>query len=578
MIFKIKNENHSLFSSEIIIYADSEVQKYLNNDYDIYSGQFKSLFSGDTTVKFKGFDEIDYELLTDEPQFQLVGNVKDMQSFKSELADIYAGAYPKKDGFDSRKQNRVTVISIWAVYIAISVCFTLYETLNLKKENFIRITLGENLLYLWVKYIISNILCMCLFYSTSVIIGLSVYNTIFMFKYSLGMFAIFLAFNFFISMNLLIYDKNKVLANSYVSSFLLSFSKFIKCVIIAANVICMSTSLSLIYECYSFYKQRDFYINYEDYCVLQNIRLNNSEGDSFESEGKLYKELCDKLSIFYLCERQSIPSSEEKVIIANKNTISYLIQCIPELQNYNLTDDVYILHNADTELTDHDKEILSPSGVSTVSELLYNSNVDIVALNLDSDNNFTVQKRNPVIVYYNKDFSELYDDYDMLSMEVPIVYCLIKQNDAISKFMNENGLSCSQTNVMDIFNQKWIKLKRTLYISTILTILVLIMQIIVIGSIIRLEFSVNAIKLSIEKVLGYSIYQRFIAHYITTVVIYSISLIATVIISINIEIGVPQYMIYGSFFTYLLDNILFTLYVKKYENENIQRILKGGNL
>ena len=576
LIFKINNVKKSLFYSEITSYADTNAKKYLNNEYNIKSGYFKSLFSGETKVVFKNFSSIDSKLLTEDPHFQLVGKDDDMRAFKSELVNKYGGSFPKNDGYDSRKDNRVTTISLWIIYIAISAFFTLYETLKLKKEHFIRITLGENLFYLWLKHIVSDLIFMCILYLISLFTGIMIYDTISMFKYSQIMFVILLVVDILISTNLLIYNKNKVLANSYVSGFLLVFSKSVKCIIIILNVICMSTSLSLIYECYSYYKQKSFYEQYSNYCVIQNIKKTDSF-DTFYLEGKFYKEYNESLNIIYICDRFSIRSSDELVVEANKNAISYLKDQIKELKNADLEKDVYIIHHADTRLTDEDISFLSPHINASVTELIYNNSIELVAVNLDSDTRFTTLKHNPVIVYYNKDFSQLFDD-SMISMEVPIVYCLIKNSDVIGQFMEENNMSCSITNVMDIFNQKWLELKRTLYISIILTVLVLIMQIVVIGSIIRLEYATNAVKLSIQKVLGYSIFHRFINQYLITFIVYFVALSIAVIISNKAKIGVAEYMIYGSVFTYLLDTIIFTIYAQKIDKDNIQRILKGGSI
>lgn len=574
LVFKIKSQTKSLFLKDIKIYSDNKSKAYLNNEYNIYDGSFSSLFSGSTNIEFLDFSNISSELVSNDPEFQLVGNMKNLKEFKSELINQYAGSFPKHSGYDGRKDTKFYIIGIWIAFIIISSFFTLYETLRMKKENFIRITLGESLFSIWLKYTIFDVLFLCGAFGIFILLAYSIYSIIFMSKYVLTMFLTLIVLNVIISTNLLIYDKNKVLANTFISGFLLKINKTVKCFTIILTVICISISLSLIYECKRFYDQKQFYDTYSNYCVLCNIKVNDSSADRDIYEGDFYKKYNEELNIFFLLDWVSF-SDDESALCANHNTINYLQSCIPELKNCDFKSDVYVFYNENKGLTEEDIDWLRPYKDVSFSSYAYKEDAKIVAFGLDSDKEFTIWKENPVIIYYNKDYAEIYDVTELYS-EIQLTNCIVKNDIKIEQFKEDNNISMSKTLMSEIFNQQWKKLSRTLYISSILVFMLIFMQIIVIYSIIKLEYSVNAIQLSVKKIIGYSMFQRFSFQYISTFVLYLISLIGAVLISTLAGFGNSAFMIYGTVVMYIADNVIFTIYANKYDKENVQRILKGG--
>ncbi len=571
MIFKIRTQIHTIFLSEIDVYADDDSVEYLKNEYNICSGTFRSIVSGKTKINYHEFSEIPESLATEEPEFQLVGDMENMRNFKSELINTYAGSFPKYDGYDSRKDSRTLVLTVWILAIILTCFFTLYETFSLKKENFIRVISGESLLVLWTKYLISDLIFIAATFGICSLIVYEFYGIIFMFRYALMMFCILLVLNTVISMNMLVYQKNKVLSNTGISEKMLALNNVIRCITIVMTTACMSTALSVIYESNRFYQQKSFYENYSDYVVLRNLRTYDG-GDTFRYESKFYREYVDNLNIFFLCQRMSL-SSGKSAITANHNSIDYIKTAIPELQDYNFNKDVYIIHKETEEINSIDMNFLKPTIDCEVEELTYKKNTEIVAISLDD--RLTAWAENPVIVYYNTDFAELYDD-DMLTMEVPMTYSLVKNSAVIDEFMSSNNIKYSCTNVMDIFEQEWTKLKRTSYLSGILLFLLCVLQVIIIFSIVKLEYKVNAIELSIKKVMGYSMAERFRKQYIISFVLYVLSLTIALTVSHILKFGSPVFILYGVIFMYTMETVIFTLSAYTHDKKNVQKILKGG--
>ena len=85
IVFKLHINTVSAFHNVIDIYADTNVLSYLEKNYFLKEGEFRSFVSGKTTVNVYDYSEIPETLINDEPFFNLIGNIEDMRNFKSEL-------------------------------------------------------------------------------------------------------------------------------------------------------------------------------------------------------------------------------------------------------------------------------------------------------------------------------------------------------------------------------------------------------------------------------------------------------------------------------------------------------------
>ncbi|MOA42730.1 hypothetical protein D3C78_1648030 [compost metagenome] len=108
--------------------------------------------------------------------------------------------------------------------------------------------------------------------------------------------------------------------------------------------------------------------------------------------------------------------------------------------------------------------------------------------------------------------------------------------------------------------------------------LVLFLEFIIISSIIKLEYEVNAIELSIKKVLGYSMLEKnksiILMTFITT--IFSIALAVFMAFIFNLD--KIYYIATGGVIILLLEWVVISFYIHRIEYVKIQKILKGGNI
>lgn len=581
LVYKVYNISYTMFFSEVQIYADQEATDYLEQVYDVHAGTFNSLISGKTDVKFYSFFDIPVKIREEKIRISVIGNQADMDAFKSDLIEKYGGDYPKNDGFDAKKNSRFLLWTIWFL-TAIMICFfTFYETMMMKKENFIRITLGESLFLLWVRFVLFDILFIGTIFAGCIWIACILYSRIFMLKEMLILLSILILADMLISTNLLFYQRNKVLAHLSLSRKMLTINNSVKCVAIILIVISVSTSLSVIYEYYQYVQQKPFYEQYADYCVLQNIIARNNNEDpyiQFLYEGEFYRNYVKKANITLIEEGVTLPSGKNTILANHNAVVSYIENEILELQDCTFDKDIYIIYYENNPPTPEEKKILlSENDGCTVDEIVYHTPANLVMRT--PEEKFTKWAKNPIIIYYNTDLAErYYDDPMQIELVTPIIFSIIAENGSVEEYMNAHDIDFSSTNMMDYFEHESLKLKKTAYLSTVLAVILLILQIMILLSIIRLEYTVNAIELSIKKVIGYSILERFYRQYLLSFFLYMFSMLAAILISKKLQFGDTSFILYGIFLMYLIETLLFTIFAKRYERNNIQKILKGGAL
>lgn len=383
-----------------------------------------------------------------------------------------------------------------------------------------------------------------------------------------------------VSVNLLFYDRNKVLAHLSFSRKLLTINSIVKSFTVILTVLFISTSLSVMYEYVQYENQKSFYELYSNYSVLQNVKVKNSDDVDVElsEKGGFYLEYVQKADISLLVEGLSL-TSDRRIIRANTKAInSYVKNIITELQNHTFDKDIYLIYYDKAAPTEEEKKIiLSGFEKYSIDEIVYHEQVNMVVRT--PDDSFTKWVKNPIIIYYHKGLEEIYaDDPVSLEISVPSVFFIIAENGSVNEYMNAHNIKFSITNMMDYFKHESIKLERTAYLSFVLAIMFIVLQIMILFSIIQLEYTVNAIELSIKKILGYSMVERFKKHYLLSFVLYTISLIAAEIISKTMQFGNVNFILYGILFMYFMENLIFTILAQKYDRNQIQKILKGGAL
>ncbi len=564
IIFKTEKKSISALESSIDIYADEAALNYIRKNYQVTNGSFGSLISGKTVIKTHDFIEAPASPFSDE--YNLIGSEEDMFKFKNALVDKYGGSNPKITGQSDRKELALMFCGAWAMLILLCCLLTVYESAFQKKENFLRMTFGENISKRILKNVIIDALFISSLYFILRFVGSAISKTDFMSDISFAAFSVLLLFNSISYVKMRPKRVASLTGYEKTSKKLLSTNYFLKAVCIIITTIVISSNIACIYEGINYYKQKDFFTQHSDYYNYNGFKVNDDSNDNDDIEHEIYQKYLDDMKIFYLCIRTYV--NKKNILFANINTKDYLTSKIKEFGDVDFSKEAYVLiHKGEKLSADELEEIKLWSYVDNPTVIYYETSCEVVARTLDADPNTLLQK-NPIIVFHNN------------PAEIPELYlCMLKTDKKeLNEFSKKHRLTYTETNILDYFNQKMLTYKRLIYLNTVLSAIIILIEILVTVTIIRLEYSVNAVLLALKKVLGYSDINRFSALYRIIILLWALSVVIAILLSVLLKFGSPIYVIIGSPFILIFDFATILFNTRKYDRNNIQKILKGGAL
>lgn len=594
-VFTFKRSPRSTFLTEYDIYGTLGVEKYINENLNILEQKYTSLFLGNINFAFHDFKSITgIENFND---FYVIGSKEHVHQFKMELIDKYAGNHPK-EGYVSIESQKNTV-AIWLLITCIILLLSFYDVVLQKKENLIRVSMGERISrIIWKNILIDSLVFVTLFAITLYILS-NFTNVYFMFEISLLLFLFLLFANGLLYLNMYFYNLKEVFSNGKGSIKMLSLNYILKLVTTITTIFIISSNLALIFESYNLYKQKSFFKEHSDYYYTRLeynkpfLNSNDSTPDTFTESAKVqatfYREFFEKFDATLLASADGLLNG--KGILANINSFNYLASEIKELRKLPLNKDIYFLLPkkmlGDTAIINElNNTVLFHEGDDFTYDydvIYYEDNVKLIRI--DENHPYGSEFiENPIIIYNNMTAEKLENQIDNDSNKITFVHEImykISNDDEFNQFVEKHNLTnqiVTKTNVLENYRNKWIAAKRVLYINFIFSILVLFLEFIIISSIIKMEYDVNAIELSIKKVLGYSMLEKNKKIILMTVITTILSILSSVVVAIIMNFEEIYYLAIGGIIILSLELSVIWFYIRKIENAKIQKILKGGNI
>ncbi len=367
---------------------------------------------------------------------------------------------------------------------------------------------------------------------------------------------------------------------------------------IVFSILIIATNITIISECLEYATQRDFFERYKDY-FYTNLDYKEIIGDnglpienydsvlmkSSKMKETFYQKYFEQFNPIILVYFGKIENYD--MIFANINATNYLFDVIPELENkVSCEGYYYIIPKEIKNLTDvcnkidmwtenyEDKNILKDRKIILYSGRKKVLNIDEFAIN---GSKYCL---NPIIVLntirpiYNPDtiksyiFKTNYEHDIMYKIDEKVFNQFVEKNDLKNHFH-------ALTNIFEKYEYNWFVLKRVLYINLIFSLLILLLEFIIIKTIINLEFKINAMSLSIKKVLGYSYLQRYKQIILISTIGSFICIIVGTIIGAYTGINSTLSIVTGGIIIYVLDMLVIYFAIKKSEKANILNVLKG---
>lgn len=594
-VFVVKKDIKSNIDVDLSIYGTTGVQKKLEDNLSMYEEKYNSMFLGNVTINYNNINEI--TIMNDFNDYYLIGSKKNVKAFKVELINIYGGNHPVQ-GMDIKQSSR-NILFVWLIIYIVILLFTYHDIIFQKKELLIKVTFGEKISKLVLKNILLDLIVfISVFIATYYFTSLFTQSK-FHFIYSLLVFAGFILINSLLYLSLYSLNIKEVFSNSKHSTKLLAINYGLKTLTILLAIIVLSGSIGLIVEGLTFHKQKEFFESHKDYSYVQfDYKLRSALQEDLDlidqganvREG-FYKEHFD--NAIQLVNITSNLDLSVPTILANRNALNYLESKIPKLKELEFEEKVYYILP--------EKHAKNKSALTTIQEIyasyhndfgklitdyeiiVYNSDADIISIDeLDYLNRSTLQY-NPIIVFDNTDGKDIvlttvtslrktYYAHD-------IMYLI--SDEKFNSFVEKNNLTNEitvKTNVYDLYLYYWTLIKRGIIIAIVLFALVLLLEVIIIGLILRLEYEINAVELSIKKILGYTTWQKNKKIIYLTLSVTIISILISLVINYIFSISEASYLFYGGVIILITETMFIFVNITKIEKTKLQKILKGGSL
>ncbi|GGA18149.1 hypothetical protein GCM10008018_72670 [Paenibacillus marchantiophytorum] len=487
-VFTVLSDVKSMLLSERRIYGTKNTAEYIKKNFQISEKSFPSLISGTKNILFYEFEDIVHnEDIGSISQYYIIGDVDDIFGFKDSLNGKYAGNFPQK-GYDS--SGKLNIFFIWLLISIVMLFLSYYDVVLQKKENFIRISLGERT----SSIILRNISLDIVVYSSIflvILFALQNYtNTFFHSRISAGIFLAMLFFNAMLYSNLYFYNIKEALANIKSSKKLLVMNYGLKIITVTIALTIISSNIAVISEAIQFYQQRSFFNERADYYYVEMAYGRRPDQDEQQSMETLHKGFLETETFYRKFFKnfnamQLVTSGvlEKDVMLANLNSLTYLQEHIDELSKANLEKELYFILSSHTK---NDKETIRKlkRSLELVEQSEFQYDYDIIYYDGDPklicidefslNGSFYIQS--PIIIYNNVDQSQRVESADASAFRLDYAHDILYKlspDDVVRYAANhstENSkLYYKLTNALEKYNYKWSIMKRTLYLNLILS-------------------------------------------------------------------------------------------------------------
>ncbi|MCY1689924.1 hypothetical protein OVA29_03110 [Exiguobacterium sp. SL14] len=259
-VFTYEEEPKGTFSSIKTIYGTAGTEAALASR-SIQERVYQSVFLGDITFKFKPLSE--HPNISYTPNFYGIGSAASVKAFKMELIDTYAGNHPQPGYNGSAELYKV--LGVFTLVAIIMVLLTFYELAVVRKELLVRLSMGESLAR-WITHsIIVDSIILSLGFVVS-FVTLRSFTPIdpYLMLFS-GLVVGLIVLNGLVYLRLRRLAIKEAFSNGQRSTKLLLFTYGMKFMTAFLTILMLSSSITVIAEAVTIYKQRPFFEAKQNY-------------------------------------------------------------------------------------------------------------------------------------------------------------------------------------------------------------------------------------------------------------------------------------------------------------------------
>lgn len=592
-IFSIDKVTYNARSTGITIYATDAAQDVLQNEYYILNGKKQSLFSGVTDVVYKDFSGI----VSDESitRYYFTGTKEQVIEIRDKIYNSYATSYIHKETATGMEW---VIGAIWIIACLFILLLTWLDIQFQKKEIFIRLSLGSSP---W-NIIGENVLKDMIFFIAAFITSYCILHRFIYLDYGLNMVFItvfvFIVINSTVYLTLMKYDYKQILYGANINERTLSNSYVLKAVALIITIASISVNVSLVLENGRYLGYYQDIHKLDEYGLLHTEPAMDVWSDDYNNEYSIikteifldfYKEDKVAFSISYASDKTGIPiitlTDTAKELVSNSGILNNLSEC--DYHVFVPQDKAESFHDDDIEFALLTSSSLFGQDVNNVThEVIYYDNAEVLYFDFLETSKLSVgfdKVKNPVFVYctlLDDSFEQITQNTDDLMHENMFSNFLFKLTEKeIGQISEIDGIkSVSYTNLVEQCNQYKNSLLRVVLLNSIISLFLLLFEMVIILTIIKVEYMVNAKELSIKKILGYSVLSKNRTIFILNLFGAVISIVIMIIVSLMFGVTKVSVVLLVGMVLTVAEVGLIVFNIIKLEKTNIPKILKGGSL
>lgn len=598
-VFVVDQTSSDNYSFNLDVYALEGTREQIEKYSNLSLLEAESMVLGKTTIRFHALSEIDD--ISKHKLFYMTGEENNIVEFKRSLVEKYGGGFPQKGATNRETVFNLTVV--WSMIFALLLFMTLYETALQKKEAMVKIILGERI----SRIVLQNILMDAAVYSFMFISLMSILksftNVLFFQPLSWTCFVIFLIINSLIFTTLLFTNYKQDLATKQKAKAVLKMAYVYKACSIVLTVLIMAGFMSLIFEGIQYYRQKEFFEQRQSYKYVAissgegNIEELNEAGEFIgegeDSSSNRHEAVTARFNDYMLNKGSSLTIVDyndeydikgANYIYVDRGSVNYLKEQIPQVGEINLEEKVYFIvpdkyRDNEEVLSQMREKLLYSDHEYDYDVIYYNNNADIISINMGFDITSDI-RRNPIIMLNNLNFDIREVAFHVSYASQVTMYNISEQefNDFFeSENLNRLKGDCL-TSVYDTYIRRLKLVNRMTIFSVVLLVVLLILETMIIQTVLRYEYSVNATEIILKKIYGENLFQRNKKIIVTTGLFGVLSLTAALVANYYLKLFPVSYIVLGILFIFGIELLLIGYYVRKMELANMQKILKGGSL
>lgn len=588
MVFAFEKRSVTPLSCKCELFADDNTYSFISEKYDVKKGKYNSFFSGTTNISHRYLQDILNRSGT--CRFYFTADSKCMNRIYDYINRRVATSYVHKE---NNYGHKWIMICVWVIVFIFLLFLTWCGIQFDKKRKFIQLSLGKSRGAVCAEAILSDLSVFTFeFFAIFLVLKKFIYCQCNI-KFICALFLAFLLANSMLNLTYLKYNYKEILYGANINSSLLSNCYLMKAITLILAIASISSNIPLMAKNYTklgFYNEIGKFKNYD----FVDIDVQSPNDDDQEL---LYEQMNKEL-FFKGYYSDSVKFSAETLEISKDKTEKPVLL---------LNDERFILNKNVSKMIDYNKDftVFLPKNYESY-DVTTDDCIDSISsfLGIDAD------KLDYVPMIYGKNCNVLYLDKnaeekgtEMLSVEknTIFVYCNIKPDnlkkaanieyaDPYAKIMYKSDyidkFALSNNSKIQIYTEDAVKsltagkvyAQRILMVNTVISAFMLLFELMLIISIIKLEYIINAKILAIKKILGYGNFKRNKELFLLNLFATIIGVVTNTIIALMYKTMVWYIPSLVGVFLILIEFLIIIFRTFKTEECSISKILKGGSL